>query len=81
MAVSQPSDPGEGWARMCDLTQFAQLRRPTMEYQEKVRSQFLSLRHATALRRIRSFESTACEQRDEGCRGTVAPPRDSEALT
>jgi hypothetical protein len=35
--------PG-GWGRACDLTQSAQLRGPTMEYLEKVRSQFLSLR-------------------------------------
>jgi hypothetical protein len=35
---------GRGWGRACDLTQSAQLRRPTMEYLEKVRSQFLSLR-------------------------------------
>jgi len=37
-------DPGEGWGRACDLTQSAQLRGPTIEYPEKVRSQFLSLR-------------------------------------
>jgi hypothetical protein len=36
---------GEGWGRACDLTQSAQLRGPTMGYLEKVRSQFLSLRH------------------------------------
>ena len=34
-----------GVARV-DLTLSAQLRGPTMEYLEKVRSQFLSLRHA-----------------------------------
>jgi hypothetical protein len=45
IAVSQPLDRGEGWGRACDLTQSAQLRGPTMEYLEKVRSQFLSLRH------------------------------------
>jgi hypothetical protein len=37
---------GEGWGRACDLTQSAQLRGPTMEYLEKVRSQFLSLRQS-----------------------------------
>jgi hypothetical protein len=36
---------GRAWGRACDLTQSAQLRGPTMEYLEKVRSQFLSLRH------------------------------------
>jgi hypothetical protein len=30
---------GEGWGRARDLTQSAQLRGPTMEYPEKVRSQ------------------------------------------
>jgi hypothetical protein len=44
MAVSQPWTRGEGWGRACDLTQSAQLRGPTMEYLEKVRTQFLSLR-------------------------------------
>jgi hypothetical protein len=42
MAVSHPR--GEGWVRPWDLTQSAHLRGPTMEYLEKVRSQFLSLR-------------------------------------
>jgi hypothetical protein len=32
--------------RPWDLTQSAHLRGPTMEYLEKVRSQFLSLRHS-----------------------------------
>jgi len=36
---------GQGWGRACDVTQSVQLRGPTMEYLEKVRSQFLSLRH------------------------------------
>ncbi len=35
---------GEGWVRPWDLTQSAHLRGPTMEYLEKVRPQFLSLR-------------------------------------
>jgi hypothetical protein len=43
MAVSRF---GEGWVRPWDLTQSAHLRGPTMEYLEKVRSQFLSLRQA-----------------------------------
>ena len=45
MAVSRPSIRGEGWECPCDPTQSAQLRGPTMEYLEKVRSQFLALRH------------------------------------
>jgi len=49
MAVSQPWTRGEGWGRACDLTQSAQLRGPTMEYLEKVRPQFLSLRQPFAL--------------------------------
>src|SRR6266850_2519037 len=36
---------GQGWGRACDVTQSVQLRGPTMKYLEKVRSQFLSLRH------------------------------------
>ena len=39
-------DPGEGWGARATFTQSAQLRRPTMEHLEKVRSQFLSLRHS-----------------------------------
>jgi hypothetical protein len=35
---------GQGWGRACDVTQSVQLRGPTMEYLEKVRSQCLSLR-------------------------------------
>jgi hypothetical protein len=49
MAVLQPLDPGEGWGRASDLTQSAQLRGPTMEYLEKVRSQFLSLRQGNGI--------------------------------
>ena len=45
MAVSRPSIRREGWECPCDPTQSAQLRGPTMEYLEKVRSQLLSLRH------------------------------------
>jgi len=43
---------GQGWGRACDLTQSAQLRGPTMEYLEKVRSQFLSLRHILLILKI-----------------------------
>jgi hypothetical protein len=39
-----PVSQAGGWGRACDLTQSAQLGGPTMEYLEKVRSQFLSLR-------------------------------------
>ena len=35
-----------GWECPCDPTQSAQLRGPTMEYLEKVRSQLLSLQRA-----------------------------------
>jgi hypothetical protein len=58
MAVSQPLDPG-GWGRACELTQSVQLRGPTMEYLEKVRSQFLSLRQ---LGRSYSFSGITCWQ-------------------
>jgi hypothetical protein len=45
-------DPGgRAGARACDLTQSAQLRGPTMEYLEKVRSQFLSLRQSLILQK------------------------------
>jgi hypothetical protein len=43
MAVSQPR--GEGWVRPWDLAQPRPTPWLTMEYLEKVRSQFLSLRH------------------------------------
>jgi hypothetical protein len=42
---------GRAGARACDLTQSAQLRGPTMEYLEKVRSQFLSLRQSLILQK------------------------------
>ena len=40
-------DPEGGLECPCDQTQSAQLRGPTMEYLEKVRSQLLSLRQFT----------------------------------
>jgi hypothetical protein len=79
MAVSQPAEPGgRAGGRACDLTQSAQPRGLTMVYPEKVRFQFLSLRHQISANRTVSpkiCENSADLTDDFGQENSARPPQ------